>query len=240
MITNLISRDALYHDLAQQIRAGKTGTDLPKYSTLFYIGNSYGSQLGTTSAQKFPNDWDAYVLTGFSKNVDADIVGVSLVEPAPAPVASPARFGDLAPGYLVPTSRQGQINSFFRSHQQVAFSDDVANTFFDRNDVVSLGQFVSVYLPTQTATAPNYTGRVFDLTGEQDQAFCGPGSPVIGPAMCGTALKDAGSLFPAADYNWRSVNRTGHAIQLAYSSQTVFALAHAFLQGASFRGGPPA
>ena len=113
----------------------------------------------------------------------------------------------------------------------------VGNLFFDRNDVVSIGQFVSVYAPPQTATAPDYKGRVFDLTGEQDQAFCGPGSPVIGPADCGPLLQQAGALFPAADYNWRAVNSTGHAIQLAYSAQVVFTLAHEFLAGQSFKGG---
>lgn len=200
------------------------------------MGNSYGSQLGSTSAQKFPNDWDSYVLTGFSRAVDADILGVSLVEPAPAAVADPAQFGTLSPGYLTASSETGMINSFFGSTAQVSFDPVVASLFFEHRNTVSLGQFVSVYAPPQTATAPLYKGRVLDLTGEQDQAFCGPGSPIIGPAHCGPLLQEAGALFPAADYNWKAVNRTGHAIQVHYSAQTVFKIAHEFLAGQTFHG----
>ena len=84
--------------------------------------------------------------------------------------------------------------------------------------------------------APAYRGRVLVLTGEQDQAFCGPGSPVLGPAECGSLLRDTGALFPNADYNWHSVNATGHSINYHYSAQAAFGVAHQFLAGQSFEG----
>ena len=73
------------------------------------------------------------------------------------------------------------------------------------------------------------------LTGEQDQAFCGPGSPVLGLAECGSLLPDTQALFPNADYNWHSINATGHAINYHYSAQDAFRVAHQFWQGKGLR-----
>lgn len=233
-----LCRIELYNDIAQQIRAGAAALGGTKYSYLIYVGNSYGSQLGTGVAGQHPKAFNEFLLTGYSFNAVQDFVGVSLVLPAPAAVVDPARFGTLAPGYLTTSSQTGRTNSFFGSKAQVSFEDQVAALFFQRKDVVSIGQFASIY--AYPFNGASFTGRVFVLTGEQDQAFCGPGSPVIGPAKCGPQLQQTGVLFPNANYNWKSVNQTGHAITLHNSAQKVFTIAHTFLAGQSFRGGPPA
>lgn len=229
---------ALYNNLAQQVRKGTTGQLSQSYSHLIYVGNSYGSQLGAGMAGSHPDAYDEFILTGFTYDFQQDFAGVSLTIPAPAAVVDPARFGTLSPGYLTSSSETGRTNTFFGSKAQVAYDDTVAHLFFQRKDVVSLGQFVSVY--ALTYNAPSFTGRVFDLNGEEDQATCGPGSPVIGPAMCGPQLQQTGALFPVAQYNYKSVDKTGHAIQLHLSSQKVYDLAHRFLAGESFKGGAPA
>lgn len=194
--------------------------------------------MGTGTAGRDPTAYDEYVLTGYSKNVQQDFLGISLVLPAPAAVVDSARFGSLPLGYLTSSSQIGRTNSFFGAKAQIDYDDTLANFFFQRKDVVTIGQFVSLY--GLFYSAPEYTGRVLVLTGEQDQAYCGPGSPVLGPASCGSLLKETGILFPKAQYNWKSVDRVGHATQLHIRSQTVYDIAQRFLAGESFQGGPPA
>lgn len=99
---------------------------------------------------------------------------------------------------------------------------------------MSVGQFISTYLDITGAL--EYTGWVLVLTGEDDQAFCGPGSPVLGEAKCGCLLPDTKSTFPNADCNWHSVANTGHAINGYYPAHGAFQIAHEFLAGENFAG----
>lgn len=205
---------------------------------MIWIGNSYGSSLGGSSARKYPQDWNAYILTGYSKFVLPSLIGAPLAGPRPAAKAYPARFGDLPPGYIIYTIDPAITFAFFGLPKQVDYDPVVARLFNERKDAIAFGQFVWTYLPRQTTPAPAYTSRVFILTGEQDQAYCGRGGII--PAKCGSKLKESGSLFPNADYNWLSIGRTGHATELHDSAQDVYAIAHRFLAGETFRGGPPA
>lgn len=170
--------------------------------------------MGADIAGKYPAAYDTFILTGFTNSVDKGFVGVSLTDAAPAAVVDPARFGTLSPGYLTTSSQVGRTNSFFGSHAQVAFEDIVATYFFQRKDVVSVGQFASVY--AYPFNGAGFTGRVLVLDGENDQPFCGLGSPVLGPAFCSTPsnqLQQTGSLFPQAKYNYKTVNHIGEASQ---------------------------
>lgn len=140
---------------------------------------------------------------------------------------------------MTTSSETGRTNAFFGSKAQVDFEDQVADLFFQRKNTVSVGQFVSVY--GIEYNAPKYTGRVLVLDGENDQAACGPGSPVIGPANCGAQPAMTGQLlFPNAKFNYKTVARTGHAVQFHLSAQKLFGIAHQYLDGQSFAGGPPA
>jgi hypothetical protein len=51
-------------------------------------------------AQLFPEDFNTYILTGFSKSVLPSFFGVALQTPEPAAVENPAKFGTLAAGYV--------------------------------------------------------------------------------------------------------------------------------------------
>lgn len=51
-------------------------------------------------AHLFPDEFDTYVLTGFSKSVLPSLGGVSLQTPVPAALESPTRFGTLAAGFI--------------------------------------------------------------------------------------------------------------------------------------------
>ncbi|KAK4497557.1 hypothetical protein PRZ48_012008 [Zasmidium cellare] len=227
---------SLYHDLAMQIREGHP--QLPSlYMHLVFVGNSYGSQLGIGMAGTYPKAYDEYILTGVTSTPLKGFAGVGLVQAMPAQIVDPFRFATLPVGYLTTASEEGRTNAFFGSKAQVDYEDTVADLFFDRKDVVSIGQFVSIYAYPFNGTG--FKGRVLLLDGEQDQPYCGPGSPVIGPAECGRQPRDTGVLFPDADYNYQTVDRVGHAVQEHVRSPVLFDIAHRFLAGENFGGGPP-
>lgn len=232
--TDDMTRYALYHDLAQQIRKGTTGSLGCKFSTLIYIGNSYGSVTGNNLAALYPGDFDAFVLTGFSKSLLPSLPGIALQNVMPASTVWPVRYANLSGAYLTSPNASTRTDSFFGDPKFVDFDSIVAKLYWEREDVVSTGQFVSTY--ADITLAPMYEGRVLVITGEQDQAFCGPGSSKLGQAKCGRLLEETRSLFPNAEYNYKSIERTGHAIFLHRSVRKTFHFINQFLEGGRLEG----
>lgn len=97
-----------------------------------------------------------------------------------------------------------------------------------------MGEFLGAFV--LLTRAPAYTGRVLVITGEQDQPFCGLGSPILGVAACGDLLPRTGEMFPNAEWNWKRIARTGHAVNLFRSAPETFRVAHDFMAGARFDG----
>lgn len=225
-------RYALYHDLTQQIKAGSTGALPCAFNDVIYVGHSYGSEIGASMAQLYPGDFESIVLTGFSKLVLPSLLGVSLQLPVPAAVHDPSRFADLALGYVTSSYESGKTNSFFGTRAGIDYDPENAHLFYTREDVVSLGQFVTTY--SGNSPAPAYKGRILVLTGGKDQAFCGPGSPVLGPADCATLVPGTQTLFPNAEYNYRIIPNTGHSVNLHFNGHSAFVTAHQFLAGQRF------
>ncbi|KAE9984294.1 hypothetical protein EG328_008970 [Venturia inaequalis] len=135
---------ALYHDLAQQIRKGTTGSLDCKYSTLIYIGNSYGSVTGNNLAARYPGDFEAFVLTGFSKSILPSLPGIALQNVMPASTVWPARYANLSGAYLTSPSTSTRTDSFFGDPEFVDFDPAVAQLYWEREDDVSTGQFVKI------------------------------------------------------------------------------------------------
>lgn len=88
----------------------------------------------------------------------------------------------------------------------------LGHKFYVTEDTLCVAQFVGAF--TAIVSAPKYTGRILVLIGEKDQAFCGPGCPVLSAAYCGDLLAETKELFPAADYSWKSIQHSGHAVIL--------------------------
>ena len=233
LIVSPASRYQLYHAIINQIKSGSQ-SPLPRtYSDIVLIGNSYGSVIIDNMLSLFPNDVNKAIMTGYSKNGLQSLTGIFAVAPGPASVAFPSRFGNLPDGYLTTTSADGRRGAFYGGPPNVDYDTNIFTVDNDNRDTVTLGQFLSNYLDGATV-APNYQGRALVLTGEEDYAFCGPGSPTIGPAKCGQLLPQTGALFPASQYSWYSVANTGHSNPFHYSRFETFAVAHAFMLGASF------
>lgn len=185
-------------------------------------------------AARYPDDFDAFVLTGFSKSVLPSLPGIALQNVMPASSVWPARFANLSDAYLTSPNVSTRIDSFFGDPKSVDFDPVVAQVWWEREDVVSTGQFISTY--ADITSAPAYKGRVLVITGEQDQAFCGPGSAKVGEARCGSLLEETGSLFPNAEYSYKSIERTGHAIFFHSSVRRTFRFINLFLDGEALEG----
>nr|POE94215.1 hypothetical protein CFP56_16455 [Quercus suber] len=194
------------------------------------------SRRSAAMAVYYPKDFDALILTGFSIDVLSSFPGVSLNAPAPAVTVDSTRFAGAPAGYVTSTIEQSLTNSFFGDPKFVDFDPKIAHLFFQRRDVVSLGDVVTTYLLNGIPPATTYTGRVIVITGEHDQAYCGLGSSALDPdnEVCPGLLKKTKTLFPVADYNYQVVPRTGHATILHYTAPFTFFVAHRFLAGASF------
>ncbi|KAF2763231.1 alpha/beta-hydrolase [Pseudovirgaria hyperparasitica] len=223
----------LIHDLAVQLRAGTTSQLPHPFTTLIFVGNSYGSVIGNNIAALYPSDFDAFVLTGFSKRIDLSLPGALLTAPVPGALFNPAKYATYDPAYVVTPIEATRTGSFFGAPDQVDFDPVMAKKWYTTQDVIALGQLFSIYVQGITA-APGYKGRVLVLTGEQDQIFCGFGNPALGVAACGSLLEETKELFPAAEYSYQSVPRSGHTLILHDSAQKTLDYAHRFLAGARF------
>jgi hypothetical protein len=133
---------ALYHDLVQQVKSGKN-TPLPRtFQHLVYVGGSYGSVMGNVLARAYPEDFEAMILTGWSKSVLPSLPGIASLGAMPANVVDPQKFGDLAAGYLTTPNVTTRTESFFGDPKFIDFEAEVAKRYFERKDVISSGQFV--------------------------------------------------------------------------------------------------
>lgn len=182
--------------------------------------------------EEHPEDFNAVILQGFTYSIIDAMAGFFKVAPVKASVSDPLKYQNLPDGYLTLSYKPGVSGSYFGNPPGPdTYDAEVAEMFFQRQDLVAVGQFISTFLNITHADA--YKGRVLVLTGENDQAFCGFGSLLVSEAHCGTKVADTVRLFPNADYNWYKPDNTGHMPNLFYSAPASFKIVERFLSGES-------
>jgi hypothetical protein len=87
------------HSLAQSLRHGAFSNQ--SFSHVIGVGHSLGSIQSVGLTAKYPNDFDAVILTGFSTSTASVPLTFVGFNPAIASKNQPLRFGDLPAGYLV-------------------------------------------------------------------------------------------------------------------------------------------
>jgi pimeloyl-ACP methyl ester carboxylesterase len=186
------------HLLVQRLRDGSFGES---FSHVVLVGHSFGSAIAADEAGTY-HDVDAVVLTGFTHDIVPGAVYPFTTSLAPAFLAQPERFGDLAPGYL--TSRDHRISALY-------YQPDADPAVIDHDNAIRQtitdGE-VATFANTEAKTALIDT-PVLAVVGNHDRIFCG----VIPcqSALSQTQLEQA--FYPsAASFRLAIVPKAGHAL----------------------------
>lgn len=224
---------AIVHEIAQMLRAG-TLAFAPKADKVVFVGHSLASVTGNGIATKYPSDFDALILTGYSDTLAQAVLGLLLLQLEPAQLSGAAKDAALPPGYLVFGSETGKRNTYYAGDG--TFSAALAHYDFAHEDTITLGQILTAFSGLERADA--YTGDVLVVTGDMDALFCGDGSRALGPQSCGAG--DASipaksrAFFPRAHFEYYLPPNTSHATTLHYSAPESIRRAHAFLEARGY------
>ncbi len=163
---------------------------------------------GITS--QFPKDYDAAVLTGFSAKPDGFAIAFAAANPAIASQNDPARFGDLAPGYLVEATKDSNQLFFFGN----AFDPAILDAFEKTKGGQTVGEFLT-QLSVKPAT--EFTGPLFVVNGENDLPNCA-GDCSFPYDKTAAVQKE---LYPKAGKGsgYVVIPETGHALTLHYTAK---------------------
>lgn len=99
------------HSLISSLREGTFAGK--KFNKIIGVGHSFGSIQSVGLLAKYPTDYDAVVLTGFSTSNTSQGLTFANFNSAIASQNQPARFGGLQNGYLVVDSPIGNQFAFF-------------------------------------------------------------------------------------------------------------------------------
>lgn len=220
---------AILHEIVQMLRTGRLSF-APSVEKVIFVGHSLASVIGNAIATRYPTDFDALILTGYSYNLVQAGLGLLLTLVVPAQIQNPAKFGSLAPGYLAFSSRQGKRDAYYADDG--TFSAGLEQWDFDHQDTITVGQIVSAFSGLQRADS--FRGDVLALTGQEDAFFCGPtGSRALGPQTCGVGDESvpamSKSFFPNAKFDYYLAPNTSHATTLHFSTPGSVQEAHDFL-----------
>ncbi len=186
-----------------------------QYKNIVYVGFSFGSFVGNFMADIYPNDFDAFILTGYSGGLRFPIPFIQN-NLTVARTVSP-RFQDLDPAYLAASSEVGHTKAFYAG----SFDPVVAHADFIGQDTLSVGETVTISLGFREV---EYDGPVLVVAGEKDPNFC----PVAGGA-CADILRETSNLFPKAKYESMVASDSGHTLMLHTSAPETFAGVHEWL-----------
>lgn len=165
-VVQATSQVAVTHALAQLLRDAKIGNY--QFDNVVGVGHSAGSTLTQAITTQYPSDFDAVILTGTSTNDNYVALSMASFNLINANSDSSGRFDDLPAGYLTQQTAVGIQFSFYRwpNFDTTAFNLQVAN-----KQTNTLG--VLLTLGAVVAEAPEFTGPVDVVLGENDFVFCG-------------------------------------------------------------------
>ncbi|KAH7098224.1 Alpha/Beta hydrolase protein [Auriculariales sp. MPI-PUGE-AT-0066] len=176
-------------------------TQLPRFDNVVYVGHAMGSMILNGVLAASPGLVDAAVLTGYAH--------VKLPTPTVASEALPERFGRLSNGYTVIPHREvfyGPAGSY---------EDELLQLDMATQDVVSVGEAVT--LSSGAISAPEFTGHVLAVNGEQDVVYCVESG-------CPNLFREIAFYPAAASFEAHVVSNTGHVLNLHETSRSTYAM----------------
>ncbi|KAH8808687.1 Alpha/Beta hydrolase protein [Xylogone sp. PMI_703] len=210
----------ILHKLVQLLRTGAITGHASK--SVIGVGHSYGSIQTQLVTSKYPDDFDAVVLTGFTTSGTGMPIAFSSQDLAIASEAVPLRFSNLSNGYLVSSLVAGTQALFFREPN---FDPAILNLADLTKQTLTVGELLSA---TPFAIAPEFTGPIDSVSGENDLPGC-QGNCLL-PHNLIAAVKD--ELYPAASNSsaWYIAPGTGHGLNFHYTTQKAYEHIHTFLK----------
>lgn len=212
------------YELTLMLRSGSLPNVDRAFSKIVHVGHSLGSILSYNLAAMDPTASDGLILTGFSQDdayIDATF---DIWAPELARNNQPKRFGDLPTGYLTWANASSNERTFlypgFFDPGILQFSESTKEPF-TTGEALTLGGSPS--------TAPDFTGPVQVLTGDEDFIFCGGDCTPTGDPD-GSIPGEVAKAFPAAKAFEAYIQpNTGHGINLHYNSTGAYKVMQEFL-----------
>ena len=204
---------SILHEFVQLLRTG--GLAGLNFEHVVGVGHSFGSIMSHGLAAKYPHDFDALVLTGFTDSQPGAGIGFSSSDMTIASQVKPGQFSGLSNGYLLAANIFGVQFPFFRSP---GFDQALLNIAEAKKDTVTIGEVIGSAMPMEQAA--DFTGPIDVVNGEHDLVDCG-GNCVI-PYNKGAVVKD--KFFPAASSgsSWYIGEGSGHFINYHYVAHKAY------------------
>jgi pimeloyl-ACP methyl ester carboxylesterase len=204
---------SILHELIQKLRAGAIANTT--FSNVVGVGHSFGSDVTASDTSQYPEDLDAAVLTGYGDSA-GQAVFFSGLNLAIAGHNDPTRFDNLSNGFLVPSTIISIQFGFFRTPNfdplVLAAAETAKQTF----------TFGELFTKSQLAvSAPNYTGPVIIVDGENDLDKC-DGNCLIPPDLLATTLATQFSVAKSSSTSYVAPT-TGHGLNLHYTAKPAYA-----------------
>jgi pimeloyl-ACP methyl ester carboxylesterase len=187
-----------------------------QFSTIVYVGHSFGSGLGVHLAATYPNDIDGLLLTGI-----ATVRG----NPSTGSLYNQWDSAPGEPGYLQSTNKTGRRDYYFYGDYDLAEAD------WEGQDTVTTGEFLTtaeylVKMPTA------FNKPVFVMAGNEDAIFCSESGTQPANCSIGDVIPKTKEWFPsvpAAKYGWFAQPDSGHVLQLQATAPLGLAAAFKWL-----------
>jgi pimeloyl-ACP methyl ester carboxylesterase len=190
----------ILHEIISQFR---------HFSTVVYVGHSFGSGLGVHLAATHPEDVDGLLLTGI-----AEVRG----NPAPGTLANDWASVSGEPGYLKSTNKTARRDLYFYGDYDLAEAD------WEGQGTVTTGEFLTTaeYLVN---TPKDFDKPVFVMAGSEDAIFCSENGAQPADCSVGNVIAKTKEWFPAVPaqkFGWFSQPASGHVLQLQQTAPTGF------------------
>lgn len=173
---------------------------------------------------RYPNDFDAVVLTGFSQSTTGAGFALTFagVELTIASQAQPSRFADLSNGYLTSGSIQGTQWLFFKAP---GFDPALLDLAEATKQTLTLGELLTT---GDAIGVTNFTGPVDVVDGDADFPNCS--GNCLTPHNVAAAVLPA--LYPKASNgsSYYIAPLTGHALNYHYATPGAYEHIHGFIK----------
>ncbi|KAM3076375.1 hypothetical protein ACMFMG_007195 [Clarireedia jacksonii] len=219
------------YEVTKMLRAASLpDLDISEPSYIFHVGHSFGSILSYELAAAHPEATDGLILQGFSldsSSLPQTIAGFDIQAAStqhmkccntqyPEGYLTWANIGANQFAFLAPPYYNPLIGEYTERNKQP----------FTTGEILTLG--------SQPSSAPDFTGPVLVLTGNEDEIFCG-GDCSATDGQGASIPAGAAAAFPkASKFEAYIQPNCGHAVNVHYNATEAYNVMNSFLNAQGF------